>query len=135
MTANGRLLHPDVSGAIIGAFFDVYNEMGFGLLESVYAAALEEELLRRGRVVEREQWVAVYFKGEQIARQRVDMIVDRRVVVEIKAAEVLPRFAERQLLNYLIVSDLELGLLLHFGPEPKFYRRVSITRPRRSRRV
>jgi GxxExxY protein len=53
------------------------------------------------------------------------MIIDRRVIVEIKATEVLSRFAERQLLNYLIVGDLELGLLLHFGPEPKFYRRVS----------
>ena len=113
------------SRSIIGAFYAVYNELGFGLLESVYAAAMESELYCRGHVVEREAWVDVFYGGHPVARQRIDMIVDRQVVLEIKATEQLPRFAQRQLLNYLTVTNLELGLLLHFGPEPKFYRMVS----------
>src|SRR2546428_9571718 len=118
------------SHSIIGAFYAVYNELGFGLLESVYAAALESELCSRGHVVEREVWVDVFYRGRPVARQRIDMIVDRQVVLEIKATDQLPRFAQRQLLNYLTVTNLELGLVLHFGPEPKFYRMVSTKVPR-----
>jgi GxxExxY protein len=132
MTTSAGLIHTQTTHAIIGAFFEVYNELGYGLWESVYAAALEDELHRLGHVVDRERWIDIYFKGKVIARQRVDMIVDQCVVVEIKATESLPRFASRQLLNYLTVTTLEVGLLLHFGPEAKFYRMVSSNRSRPS---
>jgi GxxExxY protein len=82
-------------------------------------------LSERGLVVEREVFVDVYYKGNAIARQRIDMIVDRVVAIEIKAAEVLPRFSYRQLLAYLTVTRLEIGLILHFGPRARFYRMVS----------
>ena len=110
--------------SIIGAFFEVYNELGYGLLESVYAAALEYELKSRGHIVEREFWTDVFYKGQPVARQRLDMLVDRAVVLEIKATERLPQFTKRQLLNYLTVTKLELGLVLHFGPEAKVHRLV-----------
>src|SRR5439155_26274932 len=84
--------------SIIGAFFDVYNELGYGLLESVYAQALSYELRCRGHLVEREVWVDVLYKGQPVARQRIDLPSDRQVVLEIKATEQLPRFARRQLL-------------------------------------
>ena len=125
MISRSHLLHAEVTRAIIGSFFEVYNALGFGLLESAYAAAIQRELRRRGHVVRREQWIDVLYKGEAVARQRVDMIVDDRVVVEIKATELLPRFAKRQLLSYLTVTALEVGVLLHFGPEAKFYRMIS----------
>jgi GxxExxY protein len=124
------LLFDDLTRSIIGAFYDAYNEMGFGLLESVYGAALDEELRRRGHHVEREFWVDVFYKGTAIARQRIDRIVDRQVVLEIKATEQLPPFAKRQLLTYLRVTRLEVGLILHFGPTPEFYRMVSSNWPR-----
>lgn len=108
--------------SIIAAFFDVYNTLGYGFLESVYAEALARELRRRGHRVEREVSVKVWFKGQLIARQRVDMLVDDKVIVEIKAGLMLPITGSRQLYNYLRGTDKEVGLLLHFGPEPKFYR-------------
>jgi GxxExxY protein len=135
MTAKGGLLHPEITRAIIAAFFEVYNELGYGLLESVYAAARMQELTGKGHDIQREHWVDVYYKGKPIARQRIDLIVDQRVVVEIKATEVLPRFAERQLLSYLTVTHLEVGLVLHFGPEAKFaarYRQSQFSHPRES---
>jgi GxxExxY protein len=111
--------------SIIGAFFDVYNELGFGLLESVYSCALEFELRARGHLVEREFWTDVFYKGHPIARQRLDMIVNRAVVVEVKATERLAPFAQRQLLNYLTATKLDLGLILHFGPEAKVHRLIN----------
>jgi GxxExxY protein len=111
--------------SIIGAFYSVYNTFGYGLLESVYANAMTIELRSRGHWVEREVWVDVLYKGHRVARQRLDMVSDRLVILEVKATEQLPPFARRQLLNYLRVTPLELGLILHFGPEPKVYRMVS----------
>lgn len=108
--------------SIIAAFFEVYNTLGYGFLESVYAEALARELRRRGHRVEREVAVKVWFKGQLIARQRVDMLVDDRVIIEIKSGLTLPITGSRQLYNYLRGTDKEVGLLLHFGPEPKFYR-------------
>jgi GxxExxY protein len=92
-------LYDELTRSIIGAFYAAYNEMGFGLLESVYGAALDEELRRRGHHVDREFWVDVFYKGSPIARQRIDRLVDRKVVLEIKATEQLPPFAQRQLLR------------------------------------
>ena len=108
--------------SIIGAFFEVYNALGYGFLESVYVEALARELRRRGHRVEREALVKVWYKGEIIARQRVDLLVDDKVIVEVKAGPQLPATASRQLCNYLKGSRKELGLLLFFGPEPRFFR-------------
>ena len=113
---------------MIGAFYEVYNGLGYGLLESVYAAALVEELTARRHVVEREVFVDAYYKGKPIARQRIDLIVDKTIVLEIKATEVLSRFAFRQMLSYLTVTQLPIGLILHFGPRARFHRLVSTKR-------
>lgn len=118
------LLEAELTKSIIGAFYTVYRVLGFGYLEGVYAAALESELSKRGHRVAREVLVPVYYLGDLIAYQRLDMLVDDRVIVELKAAEHLPPIAERQLANYLRCTSLEIGLLLHFGPEPKFRRVV-----------
>ena len=114
----------ELTHTVIGGFFEVYHHLGYGLLESVYAAALRRELEMRGLRVEREVSIEVLYKGEAVARQRIDMVINDCVIVEIKATEKVPPFARRQLLNYLRATRLELGLLLHFGPEPKVYRLV-----------
>jgi GxxExxY protein len=119
------LIERDLTHRIIGAFFDTYNALGNGFLESVYASALERELRSRGHEVRREVSVRVSYKGEDIAWQRLDMVVDGRVVIEIKASEFLPPTATRQLFNYLRATRLEVGLLLHFGPKPEFKRVVA----------
>ena len=108
--------------SIVGAFYAVYNYYGYGLAESVYAGALEYELIDRGHTVVRKLSVAVAYKGRHVTWQRLDMVVDNKVILEIKATEVLPKFAGRQLINYLHVTPFQLGLVVHFGPEPRFQR-------------
>lgn len=111
-----------ITRSIIGAFFEVYNALGYGFLESVYAEALTRELRRRGHRVEREVMVRIWYKGEIIARQRVDMLIDGKVIVELKAGLSLHSTAPKLLYNYLRATDKEVGLLLHFGPEPRYFR-------------
>lgn len=118
------LIERDITRDVIGSFYEVYNALGFGFLEYVYSLALERELKARGRLVEREVLIPVMYKGEPLTSQRVDMIVDEKVVVEIKSTYVLPSVARRQTLNYLCATTLEVALLLHFGPEARFYRLV-----------
>ena len=119
-----QLIERETTTHVIGAFFEVYNTLGYGFLERVCADALEIELVERGRSVRREVMIPIWYKGRRISPQRVDMIVDDRVLLEIKSTNVLPADAERQLMNYLRASSLEVGVLLHFGPKPRFKRRV-----------
>jgi GxxExxY protein len=118
------LVEERLTHSAIGAFFDVYNTLGFGFLEIVYVMALERELLARGHQVSREVWVPVLYKGQELCKQRLDMVVDEKLVVETKSTAELPRTGPRQLYNYLRATKLRVGLLFHFGPEPKFYRLV-----------
>lgn len=114
--------------SIIGAFYEVYNTLGFGFLEKVYQDALERELLARGHAVAREVQARVLYKGNEVARQRLDMVVDGRVIVEIKSALLLHPVAVRQLLSYLKATEYGVGLLFHFGPKPAFQRLVHTRR-------
>lgn len=111
--------------SVIGAFFEVYNTLGFGFLEHVYVLAMERELLARGHKVGRQVGVCIRYKGEELTFQRLDVLVDNALVVEVKSSYELHAAARRQLFNYLRATHLELGLLLHFGPAPKFYRLIS----------
>lgn len=119
-----RRLHENVTRSILGAFFTVYAGLGPGFLEHVYVRALERELRRRGHDVARERSVPVFYRGELVASQRLDMIVDGCVVVEVKSTETLSPIAARQLFAYLHGSDLEVGLLLHFGPRKGTFKRI-----------
>ena len=116
-----ELIEERLTHSAIGAFFDVYNTLGYGFLESVYVIALEWELIARGHKLSREVWVPVIYKGEEICKQRLDMVVDGKLIIEIKATPDLPKTASRQLYNYLRVTSLRVGLLFHFGAEPKFF--------------
>jgi len=119
-----ELIEGQLTESVIGGFYEVYNTLGYGFLEQVCMAALERELRSRGHMVGREVWVPVYYKGEEISRQRIDMVVDERLVIEAKSTQELHKTAPRQVYNYLRATRLQVGLLLHFGPEPAFYRLV-----------
>jgi GxxExxY protein len=119
-----RLIEEGRTRSIIGAFFEVYNTLGFGFLEKVYQNALERELRQRGHRVDREVLVDVCYKGVRLAQQRIDMVVDSRIVVEVKSTLLLHPAAARQVHNYLRGTALEVGLLLHFGPKPSFERLI-----------
>lgn len=113
----GELTH-----GIIGAFFYVYNTLHHGFLESIYAVALERVLTRTGHIVDREIRVPVWFEKQIIGYHRLDMLVDRKVVIEIKATDRLSDHAERQLRSYLKATKLDVGLILHFGIKPGVHR-------------
>jgi GxxExxY protein len=112
----------ELTRAIIGEFYHVFNLLGYGFIESHYASALERRLRSAGLDVSREYAVRVMFEGEEIGFHRLDMVVNGAVVVELKATPVLAPYARRQLYNYLRATGIEVGLLLHFGPVPKFHK-------------
>ncbi len=110
---------------IIGAFYDVYDALGYGFLESVYKTALEREIVERGLHVVREAGAEVRYKGAVVGVFRADLLVESRVVVELKSCRRLEPTHPAQLMNYLRATDLEVGLLLHFGPRPAFQRFIA----------
>lgn len=115
------LHEPETTRAVIGSFYEVYNKLGFGFLESIYVAALELELRDRHHEVGREVQVHVRYKGCAVGMHRLDMLVDSRIIVEVKSCVDLHKSASRQVYNYLRATNLEVGLLLHCGLEPKFF--------------
>lgn len=134
MTAKPNdLLEAELTNSVIGSFYDVYGELGFGFREYIYSLALERDLVAKGHRVDREVSVMVYFRGEPLAGQTLDMIVDDKLVIETKSTELLRPNATSQLFGYLHATNLEVGLLLHFGREPKFYRVVYENRLKRQR--
>jgi GxxExxY protein len=120
----GNLAEEELTGSIIGAFYEVYNTLGFGFLEHIYVMALERELKARGHHVARQVSIRVTYKGEQLSNQRLDMVVDGRIIVETKSTLELHKAARRQVYNYLKATNLEVGLLLHFGPTASVYREI-----------
>ena len=119
------LLERELTGQIISAYYECYNVLRYGYLESVYRRALAIELRSRGHVCVEEGSIEVAYKGVVVGAYRFDLLVDDRVLVETKAGEVLAPSAKRQLLNYLRATRVAVGLLLHFGPEPQFFRCIN----------
>lgn len=123
-TDSDGLLHRDLTKRIVGAFYDVYNELGYGFLESVYEGSMEIALRHAGLVVQRQVPVMVKFRGEQAGVFKADMLVEGKVLVELKAAKALEPAHEAQTLNYLKATEIEVALLFNFGPRPEFKRLV-----------
>ena len=125
MNADKRdLINGDISERVLAAFYEVYNELGAGFLESVYESAMVHVLAGMGLEVERQASLPVYFRGHLVGDFRADLLVADRLVVEIKAVSQLVQAHEVQLVNYLKASGHPAGLLLNFGPRPQFKRRV-----------
>jgi GxxExxY protein len=109
---------------IIGLFYDVYNELGHGFLESVYEQAMLIALRQAGLDVEAQVEIPVRFRGLEVGNYKADLQVDRKVLIELKAARSLEKAHEAQILNYLKATNIEVGLLLNFGERPQFRRFV-----------
>ena len=116
------LVDGDVTRRVIGAFYVVYNELGVGFLEAVYRNALAVELRDGGVDVTVEAPIVVHYKRRPVGHYRADLLVDRRVVVELKATERLHPSARAQLRHYLRATGLTVGLLLHVGERPSVLR-------------
>ena len=114
--------HSYVTQKVIGVFFDVYNELGPGFLESVYVGSLVIAFHQGGLSVEREKPLTVRFRGQVVGKFRADLIVAEVVLVEVKACPKLNPLHEAQTLNYLRATSLEVGILVNFGLRPQFKR-------------
>jgi GxxExxY protein len=125
------LIEEALTRSVLGGFYDSYNKLSYGFLENVCVGALVIELERRGHRVAREVPIAVYYDGIIIGSFRADLVVDNKLIVEVKAEPALTGIHERQLRNYLTGSVYEVGLLLGYGPKPE-HRRVIHTRDRKS---
>ena len=118
------LAHRELSERVIGLFYDTYNELGFGFLESVYESAFAFQLEQAGIRVHRQYPIEVRFKGHVVGEFRADLLIEQVLLVEIKSATSLLPIHEAQLLNYLKATRIRVGLLVNFGPRPHFRRRV-----------
>ncbi|HOU12070.1 MAG TPA: GxxExxY protein [Anaerolineae bacterium] len=116
--------HAQITDKILGAFYTVYGTLGYGFLEKVYENALTLEFRKLGCSVEPQKPIEVYYNRQQVGEYFADMVVNGVVIVELKAVRTLLKEHEAQLLNYLKATMIEVGLLLNFGPEPQFRRRV-----------
>jgi GxxExxY protein len=116
------LKHSELTETIIGVFYDVYNELGHGFLESTYAEAMVVALESSALTVAREVPVPVWFRGRKIGEYFADLMVESSVLLELKAARSLESGHEAQLLHYLRATEIEVGLLLNFGVRPQFRR-------------
>lgn len=121
-TDSHRLKYGDLTDKILGVFYDVYNELGHGFLESVYEVAMLIALEAKGLHVARQVDVPVWFRERRIGDFRADLIVENAVLLELKSVRHLDRAHEAQLLHYLRATPIEVGLLLNFGVRPEFRR-------------
>jgi GxxExxY protein len=118
------LLHKDKTEKIIQAFFTVYNALGYGFREKVYENALAIELRAMGFEVDQQHEIIVYYRGQEVGEYYADFLVDKLIIVEIKASRYLVEDNEGQLLNYLKATTFEGGLLFNFGIKPEFKRKA-----------
>lgn len=119
---SGSLLHREVTDRILAAYYRVYRELGWGFVESVYASAMRLELEEMQVPIELETSVVVHYRGRSVGVFRADLIVEKCVLVELKAVSALAEAHEQQVMNYLKATQIEVALLLNFGPRPSFKR-------------
>ena len=112
-----KLLYEELSFSIRDALYQVHRSLGPGFREETYKRAVISELIRRKLRVEREKPIDIYYLGEKIDTYRLDLIVEEKIIVELKSVEQLHPAHEAQLLSYLNASGLRIGLLVNMGSE------------------
>ncbi len=125
--------HKEITDKIIRGFYEVYNELGHGFLESVYERSLEIALNSMGLKVCRQIQIPVWFRGNPVGDFTADMLIEDCVLLELKAGRCLDSSHQAQLLNYLRATEIEVGLLLNFGLKPEF-KRLIFDNPRKAMR-
>ena len=118
------LLHKEITDKVLRAFYDVYNELGYGFLEKVYENALFYELTSLGLDCKVQCPVDVYYRDRKVGQYFADIVVNDCVILELKAAESICEEHEYQLINYLKATNIEVGLLLNFGKKPIYKRKI-----------
>jgi GxxExxY protein len=128
--SSDKFLHREVTEKVIGIFYDVYNELGHGFLESVYHSAMRTALEQAGLRIASLVKIPVSFRGRLVGDFIADLLVEEKVILELKAVSEFNPAHEAQLLNYLKATPIEIGLLLNFGPKPKV-KRMAFTNERK----
>uniref|UniRef100_UPI00404978DF GxxExxY protein n=1 Tax=Gelidibacter sp. TaxID=2018083 RepID=UPI00404978DF len=116
--------YSEITEKVIKAFYKVYNTLGYGFLEKVYENAMYLELKSAGLYVEKQKSIKVFYETIEVGNYYADLIVDEKIIIELKASESLCEEHEFQLINYLKATNIEVGLLLNFGKNPEFKRKV-----------
>jgi len=116
--------HQELSQKIIGCYYSVYNELGYGFLENVYHKAMLIELQHSGLTPTSEYLATIHYKGQTLGDFYLDIVVNDLIVVELKAVSLLTKDHEAQLVNYLNATEFEVGLLFNFGITPQFKRKI-----------
>ena len=116
--------HKELTEDIIKIFYKVYNTLGYGFLEKIYENSMMIEFRKADIFAESQSPIKVIYEGEIVGEHAADIIVDQKVIIELKAAKNLMADHHAQLLNYLKATDIEVGLLLNFGPKLEISRKV-----------
>jgi GxxExxY protein len=118
------LKYKELTEKILEVYFRIYNRLGYGFLEKIYENAMMVEFEKEALRAVAQSPISVRYEGRMIGEYYADILVEDRVILEIKAARSLAPENEAQLLNYLRATNIEVGLLLNFGPEPEIRRKV-----------
>ena len=121
--------HKELTAKIIECAYKVHNSLGFGFLEAVYQNALLIELLKAGLRAEKEKKIQVYYYNQLVGDYIADIIVEKRVILELKSVKELHPAHEAQLINYLKATCIEVGLLINFGESVEIKRKVFSHQP------
>lgn len=121
---NTDFLYTEITDKIIHSFYTVYNTLGYGFLEKVYENAMMLELIEKGMLAQKQNPIKVHYKEKLIGEYFADIIVEGKVIIELKAAEAIVQEHELQLINYLKATEIEIGLLLNFGKKPEIKRKI-----------
>jgi len=119
-----EIIFKELSFEILSAVFTVHNELGPGYSEGIYESALAKEFEDRGIKYERQKLIAVYYKNEKVGEYRLDMVVEEKIILELKAVSELNKLFAAQLLSYLKATNLKLGILINFGTIKVEYQRI-----------
>lgn len=122
LAVNEQFRHSALTKEIIGKFDEVYNDLGYGFLESVYENSLAIALRDKGFEVHQQIAIPVSFRGRPVGDFTADVLVNKLILLELKSARSIDQAHIAQLLNYLKATEIEVGLLLNFGPKPEFKR-------------
>lgn len=127
INTDNKMIYADITYKVRGCIFNVYNELGFGHKEQVYQKALEKEFIDKKIIYKREKGINVTYKGNVVGSYRPDFIVEDKIILELKALEILPKKLETQLLQYLKTTGYQLGLLINFGAPSLYIKRLIFT--------
>jgi len=122
--ADNNLLCAEITDKIIACAYDVYNKLGFGFSEKVYENSMIIKMTQKSIPAVQQAPISVYFESQLVGDYFVDIFVDNKVIVELKAVSVLSKAHEAQLVNYLKATGIKVGLLINFGEKLKIVRRV-----------